>query len=575
MNSVYLNINWEAFHFLRPEYLWLLVPAFIALILGLITIRRQEKWQKNIAPHLRKYVIHKGSEKKIKGLRIFTIIIIALAVLGLAGPAWEKIQIPGQILETPVVIVLDLSQSMMAEDLQPNRLERAKFKIYDLLKANPQARIALIGFAGTAHTIVPLTADYSILKSHIDGLRPGIMPVGGTNLQEAIQLADTLILPVKAPGRIIIFTDDFTDETFSIIKNQIINNEAVIDILPVNTVAGADIINPETKLPFKNKQGKVVHSSLNQSVLKKLSALDQVNVHSLTLDNSDMQLLAKLIKDKLSFREKETEKEDEWEDRGLIFIIPLAFLVLLWFRKGWVIFSLILMINLTSCNDVDTSFNDLFLTKDYQAQREFDKGKYEEAAKLFQSPMHQGVAWYKAGRYEEAIKAFEQDSSAVGAYNLGLAYFKNGDYAQAAVAFENALELNPQMGDAAKNKELMQQLITGTEEPLSDEAQELKEKKAAKNRQNKDMEDLGGGGQEATKKDMEKERKEETAVTGKRKGKEMEDVPENFESGKGKGLENIYMQRIDDDPSLFLKRKFRYQLKKGMVSPPKKSDIEW
>lgn len=575
MNSVYLNINWEAFHFLRPEYLWLLVPAFIALILGLITIRRQEKWQKNIAPHLRKYVIHKGSEKKIKGLRIFTIIIIALAVLGLAGPAWEKIQIPGQILETPVVIVLDLSQSMMAEDLQPNRLERAKFKIYDLLKANPQARIALIGFAGTAHTIVPLTADYSILKSHIDGLRPGIMPVGGTNLQEAIQLADTLMLPVKAPGRIIIFTDDFTDETLSIIKNQIINNKAVIDILPVNTVAGADIINPETKLPFKNKQGKVVHSSLNQSVLKKLSALDNVNVHSLTLDNSDMQLLAKLIKDKLSFREKETEKEDEWEDRGLIFIIPLAFLVLLWFRKGWVIYSLVLMINLTACNDVDTSFNDLFVTKDYQAQREFDKGKYEEAAKLFQSPIHQGVAWYKAGRYEEAIKAFEQDSSAVGAYNLGLAYFKNGDYDQAAVAFENALELNPQMGDAAKNKELIQQLITDTEEPLSDEAQEFKEKKAAKNRQNKDMEDLGGGGQEATKKDMEKERKEETAATGKRKGKEMEDVPENFESGKGKGLENIYMQRIDDDPSLFLKRKFRYQLKKGMVSPPKKSDIEW
>jgi Ca-activated chloride channel family protein len=81
----------------------------------------------------------------------------------LAGPTWKKIELPGQELETPLVILLDLSQSMLSDDLQPNRLERAKFKISDLVGHHPQARAALIGFAGTAHTIVPLTRDYEII----------------------------------------------------------------------------------------------------------------------------------------------------------------------------------------------------------------------------------------------------------------------------------------------------------------------------------------------------------------------------------------------------------------------------
>jgi len=270
MTNEILNFNWEAFHFLRPAFLWLLIPAVIALVLGLININRKAKWQKQIAPHLRKYVINKGSENKIIRLRIITMLIISLAILGLAGPTWKKIQVPGKILETPLVIILDMSQSMMASDIQPNRLERAKFKIHDLLKANPRARAALVGFAGTAHTIVPLTSDYKIILSHLDGLKPQLIPVPGSNLEAAIQLADSICAVTDAPARLILFSDDFTNETFSLLQNLVTTSNKIIDIMPMNTIDGADIFKPGSRTPFKYKNGQVVHSALNTEILNKL-----------------------------------------------------------------------------------------------------------------------------------------------------------------------------------------------------------------------------------------------------------------------------------------------------------------
>ena len=80
-------------------------------------------------------------------------------IIGMAGPTWKKKEIPGQKIQAVVLIALDLSKSMMTKDIQPNRIERAKFKINDFLDANPRARAGLIAFAGTAHPVLPFTSD--------------------------------------------------------------------------------------------------------------------------------------------------------------------------------------------------------------------------------------------------------------------------------------------------------------------------------------------------------------------------------------------------------------------------------
>ena len=335
------NIDWSQFHFLRPGFLWLFLPLAIILILSLISAREDVKWKKVIAPHLRPYVIKKGSESLKKWMQIVLVFILSLGTLGVAGPTWEMAEIPDKKLETPVVIALDLSQSMLATDIQPTRLERAKFKIKDLLAENPKARIALVGYAGSAHTIVPLTRDYKIINTHLDGLSPATIPYPGTNLEAALQLTDTLTSITTATAKLILITDDLSETTFDILQKYVSNRETVVEIIPMNTVAGANVPAPRSTRPLKDSKGKIVHSKLNSDVLNKLNAFDNIHVNMLTLDTSDMELLAKSISSNLEFNEENDDIKNEWQDEGYWFIIPFAFFVLLWFRKGWVVFSLL------------------------------------------------------------------------------------------------------------------------------------------------------------------------------------------------------------------------------------------
>ena len=571
MADGFLNINWEHLHLLRPLFLWLLLPAFAVLLIGLIGLRDQVKWKRVIAPHLRPYVIQKGSEGKMRWMHLALFFFITIAILGAAGPTWKKIEVPGKTLETPLVILLDLSQSMMATDISPNRLERAKFKINDLLDANPRARTALIGFAGTAHTIVPLTVDYKIIRSHLDGLSPEIMPYPGTNLEAALVLADTLTSVTTAPATLLLVTDDFTEQTLNLLQQFVNQGNTNIEIMPMNTSTGANVPASGSNKPLRNSQGNIVHSALNDHILNQLKSIEKIDVNRLALDKSDMELLAKSISGNLEFKEKDEEKEDDWLDKGLWFVIPFALVALMWFRKGWLIYSLLLMVGFTSCNS-NLSFRDLWLTQDFQAQKYYELGDFEQAAELFTDPMHRGTAWYKSGLYKNAIRAFSQDTTAMGAYNLGLAYYKNGDYAAAEQAFGLAVEMNPTMSDARKNQTLMQQMTAGTGEVNPEEAEESVPAEQAQNIENKDPEDLGGGGQEATKEDMEKERKEETVNTDIQKGKELDEVPDNFETGKQDESQKILMRKVDDDPALFLKRKFAHQVKVKGIKPENESN---
>lgn len=535
------QISWEDFHFLRPVFLWLFIPVVLAMILGLISLKEEVKWRKVIAPHLRPYIIKAGSEGLKRRMQLVMLALLSLAILGLSGPTWRSIELPGKTLETPVVLLLDLSPSMMNTDLQPNRLERAKFKISDLLDANPRARIALIAYAGTAHTVVPLSSDYRIIRSHLEGLSPQIMPFPGENLEAALHLADTLTRFTNAPGRIILFSDDINEESFLLLQSYILAGDTKIEIFPFST-------------------------SGDEGMKAKLNSLDGISVHRLTLDQSDVEALAASIAEDLEFREEEEKKEDDWLDRGLWFVLPFALFILIGFRRGRVVFSLLLVTMLSSC-DGSSSFRDLWLTKDFQAQKAYNNADFELAAELFTDPMRKGVSAYKAGDYSRAIEFFGQDTSAMGSYNLGLAYFKNGNYAAANHAFGQALEMNPELDNARSNLELAREILSGMDEVDPEQIEEASAEESAQNIQNSDMEDLGGGGQEATKEDMEKERKEETAATDVRKGKELDEVPDNFESGRQDDSQKVLMRRVDDDPSLFLERKFAHQAKVKNLEP--------
>ena len=565
MDKLYFDIDWEAFHFLRPHFLWLLTPLVLVLILGLLGIREQVAWKKYIAPHLRPYMIRKGNEWIRGYMQVLAFLVLLIAVLGMAGPTWKKIELPEKILETPLVIALDLSQSMMATDLQPNRLERAKFKINDLLQANPKARIALVGYAGTAHTLVPLTRDYKILDAHLKSINTRMLPFPGSDLSSALSLSDSLVTATEAPGTLLLITDDFNEENFQLLQEYTANGNMKVEVIPMGTLAGAAVPQLGSKRPMRDTKGKPIISAIDADQVKRLNTLDKVSVIELTLDNSDMERLATLVRKDLEFSEQDENMEENWQDEGIWLIIPFAFFILMWFRKGWVIYSFAIIFLLSSCTS-ENSFSDLWTTPDYRGQKLYEKGEYAGAAELFTIPIRKGLAYYKSGDYYKAIDAFGADSTAQGQYNLGLAYFKIGEFDLAQSAFENSVAKDPEMMAAAINLTKTQQLVANAMETF-EAPEEAPEDEKAKNIQNTDPEDLGGGGQEATDEDMKKERKEETVDTDTRMGKELDEVPDDFSSENADNSQKILMRKVDDDPSLFLRKKFAHQVRVKHMKP--------
>ena len=529
-----LPIVWDDFHFLRPQLLWLIIPLFILTLVTLFSMGQDIKWKKFIAPSLRPYVIQKGSERKNLLMYLLLQLVLACGVIGLAGPTWKQIELPGQQLETPVVVLLDMSESMLETDIPPNRMERAKFKLIDLIDENPRARMALVGFAGTAHTIVPLTHDYEIIRSHIDGLKPSLMPLPGNNINEALSLADSVMSVTTAPGTVVLLTDDAPEELIPALQSYLINSRNRIMVLPFGLTV-------ETQ------------SDVN------MEAIDGLFAYSLTLDQSDVAAISDAIRKDLEFTEDPEKKEDQWRDSGWVLVFPVAVLILVWFRRGLVLFSILLIFS--SCNQVKT-FDDLWYTHDYQGQMLSNQGQYKQAALTYEDPLRQGIAYYKAGDYAQAVKAFSNDTTAYGSYNKGLAYAEMGDLSAAQAAFEQAIEMDPGLEDALESQKQVTSMLQEESEVSLDEAEEASDLESEQNIENKDMEDLGGGGQEATEEDMKQQRKEENVTTDIRKGKELDEVPEDLGSSSQQDNSKVLMRKVDDDPSLFLKRKFEYQLKK-------------
>ena len=559
MLEQFKHIEWSQFHFLRDEYLWFAIPIFVIVLIGLLFYRESNKWKKYIAKDLQKFVIQKGTEWKSRLMHFSVLIMFVFGFIAFLGPSWDEVKTPSKKINSQFVIALDLSQSMLTEDISPNRLERAKFKINDLLEANPRAETSLLVFAGSTHTVIPFTSDYKLILDQISGLKPSMMPVKGTGFNALFTKIDSLFSNNKAPARVLLITDDLHDISLETVSTFLQENNVELYIYPFATLSGGNI-------PRYKEQ-----SSLDVQKLNSLQAIKKVEILEITLDHSDVKDLAKLISDQLVFEDKDDEKEKDWQDNGFWFIIPMAFIFLFSFRKGWALNLIFIPFLFSSCSPnklqktKDFTFDDLWYTKEYQAQKMYDSENYLDAAVNFKDPLRKGTAYFKAGDFISAKTAFEKDTSTTGLYNLGLTYAKLGLLDKSQEIFEKVLQKDPNNINAATN---LQHIIAGKAEldQLKPENAALNEEgKKAENEENKSQEDLGGGGQEAKKKDMEKKRLEETVETEARKAKELDELPDDFKAGKGGLPKNILMRKVDDDPALFLKRKFKYQIKKKIV----------
>ncbi len=450
----------EQFHFLRPWWLLAILPALVLIAALWQRHNRAGQWQDAIAPHLLRYLVDNEETRNKRWPLLGISALWCLAAIALAGPAWQKLPEPVQKGGSAVVVLWDMSPSMLAQDLQPSRLVRSKLKLIDLLKSRREGTTGLIAYAGEAHVVTPLTDDTQTIISLLPALTPAAMPNAGSNPEMALRMAYTLLQDAGvANGHVLILTDGVVPDAFSALATIQQRAEHQITIWGVGTNQGAPIPLPEGGFA-KTSAGEIVIAKLNENELQDLAA--EINAYYVPFlqSNEDIETLHTLLSSQSGTMRESDRVFDTWYEHGpwlLLLILPFAALA---FRKGWVMCLPLVFIPMAMPQQAHAfSWEDLWQTPAQQAQEAMNEDEPAKAAELFEDPSWQGTARYRAGDFEGALDAFNQGGSARDTYNKGNALMQLQDYEAAMEAYQAALEKDPDNADAKANLDLAQQLL--------------------------------------------------------------------------------------------------------------------
>jgi Ca-activated chloride channel family protein len=584
-------MNLAEFHFIRPYWLLALIPYLAILAVMLRNKLSQGNWSAVCDAALLPYLLQEKAVNQSRWPLTAGALAALLAIVALAGPTWERLPSPVFRNDSALIIALDLSRSMDATDIKPSRLVMARYKIADILKQRKDGQTALLVYAGDAFTVTPLTDDTETIDSQLSALNTDIMPSQGSNTVSALEKAVELFKQAGLQkGSILLVTDGVdADKTLAAVKSL---DKYQLSILGVGTDDGAPIALPEGGF-LKDEQGNIVVPKLNSSELKKLAQAGNGVYQTITANNEDIQAVLTNVDRSVQQQGKQNDNLvlDQWAEKGpwlLLLVLPLAALT---FRKGLLCFALLLMLPLPK-NSYALGWQDLWQTKDQQAQQAYKKQDYAKAAEQFENPDWKAAAHYKAGEYDKALESLKSSKSESSAYNQGNALAKAGQLEEAIKAYEKALAVNPNDSDAKHNKEVVEKEL---EKQKQDQQQDDKQQSKDDSQQNKDKDQPEKSGEQKSDQNKDEEKpeqkpeqkqsdkqpsdenqqqdkaeqkkpedgKSQQAEQGKdeqNKEQTKEQAPVNAEpTDEQQQANEQWLKRIPDDPAGLLKRKFKYQ----------------
>jgi len=445
------------FHFLRPDWLWLLP---VALALAWIVARREDvrsRWRGIIDPKLLDHlVVDPRARWRVRPVYV-TVGAVIVGAIAAAGPTWQRERPPFVEDKAPLAIAIDISQTMGAIDISPSRIERAKLKVKDLLALRPGARTALFAYADSAHLVLPLTDDVSLIETYLDALATNLLPpTQGKSTAKALSLIDSSLARETVPGTILFLTDGIGPRDFDAFEHH--EGKDQLMVLGIGTEQGGPIRNgPESFL--EDASGRRVFPRLDVEGLRRLKDAG-VKVATVTLDDSDVQWIERHVQTHL--QQRESDSATRWQDEGWWLVLPIGVLAALWFRRGWTVrwvSGIVFALGISAGNTRAADPLDPWLTPDQQGRLEFQRDDYGAAAAHFTDPMWKGVALYRAGKYADAIDAFALVDTPESYYNQGNALANLKKYPQAVKSYEQALKGRPDWAEAKHNLDLVQKLI--------------------------------------------------------------------------------------------------------------------
>ncbi|MGY6274431.1 vWA domain-containing protein [Methylomonas sp. MgM2] len=596
-------------HFLRPWWLLAMIPAAIILFLLIKQKYHHGEWSAVCDPELLPFILQDKPARSRRGSWIAATLAALFCILAGAGPTWERLPSPAFRNDSALVIALDLSKSMDATDIKPNRITRARYKISDILRQRKDGQTALLVYSGDAFTVTPLTTDTGTINSQLEALNTDIMPSAGSNTGIAIEkAADLLHQAGLAQGHILLVTDGADAESISEARKSV--GDYRLSVLAVGTPEGAPI--PIGGGFLKDKQGNIVVAKLETASLAELASIGHGVYQTITANDDDIKRLSDLFnrpvnQDKI---EKTDIRLQQWDDKGPWLLLPLLPWAALQFRKGLLAFLLICLLPFPK-EALAFDWQHLWRTQDQQAQQAFQEQRFQQAAEQFNDTNWRAAAQYKAGQYQEAAETLKGAETADAHYNRGNALAKAGQLQESLAEYQQALNLDPGHADAEYNKALVEKELQKQQNQnnqASDQsAQDRKNQEQQSNQsvehgqnQQQEAQQAQNSEQAGQQPDTSEARQNQTPGQSQDKQPQPEqqtDKPDDArrsssnlkpaqdpqkdaatetgysEQDEAKRANEQLLKRIPDEPTGLLKRKFKYQY--GQRDPPPHNGPDW
>lgn len=444
-------------HWFRPE--WLLALPLLCWLLWKLWHRQKRagRWQMILPEAFHRVLLSGGNGRDSKLPWVALGLAWLLALFALLGPSWERVEQSAQKPADPLVVMLELTPQMLATDSQPNRLEQARRKLYDLLQSRSDAQTAIIVYAGSAHTLVPLSDDMATSRNLLEAVKPSIMPQPGNRADLAVNKALKLLdQGALGEGRLLLVTSSLSEQERAGIRKELDGHTPPLLVLGVGTREGSPVVEENGEF-LKDAQGAILLPRLDSPSLRAFAEDVGGSYRQAKLDDNDLRGLGLLDGPQHLRDDGQTLRLDTWSDQGYWLLLPLLLLAACAGRRGWLLcLPLLFMLPQPS---YAFSLTDLWLRPDQQGKRLLEQKKPLQAVEHFKDPLWQGLALYQAGDYSAAAQRFGEVNSASAHYNRGNALAMSGELEAAVDAYEQALELQPDLQVAAQNKALVEQVL--------------------------------------------------------------------------------------------------------------------
>lgn len=326
----------DTLHWLRPVWLWALLPLILLFLLYWFRLRQSDSaWEKIVDPQLQPFVIE-GSQSKQSYGPVALFLAWMLIILMMAGPVWQQQEVPVFQAMQAEVILFDLSGSMLSDDIAPDRLTRARFKLSDLLKQSQGRQTALIAFTERPYIISPLTEDAETINAFLPSLHPEIMPVLGSRLDLAMERAVNLLEQSNVTNGHVIYIGDaeVTDKDLQA-ADTLRNSGHRLSVIGVGTAAGTPLRDSDGRF-MRHADGRIVVPQLDNKALQSMADAGGGTFVELTTDATDLASLdatRKAITVENDNPENST-RDIYWVEFSPWLLWPLLLSALFLFRKG-------------------------------------------------------------------------------------------------------------------------------------------------------------------------------------------------------------------------------------------------